>query len=57
MQHREDCGRQLQQSECVRHRGAIAPNGIRDVLLRQIEFREQPLIAPRFVHGRQVVAL
>src|SRR6267378_2184892 len=53
-QHRR---RELQQAERIGDGGAVATYRVRDVLLRQAEFREQALVAARLVHGREVVTL
>src|SRR3989442_5973256 len=57
MQQREHRRRQFQQAEGVGDRGAVATHRVRDVLLRQAEFREETLVAARLVHGREVVTL
>src|SRR5438445_2105466 len=57
MQHRQHRLGQLQKPERVGDGGAIAPHGVRHVLLREIEFRDEAVVAAGFVEGREVVAL
>src|SRR2546430_3736375 len=57
MQQREHRRRQFQQAEGIGDRGAVATHSVRDVLLRQAEFREETLVSARLVHRREVVTL
>jgi len=42
---------EFEQAQGVRDGGAVASHGIGHVLLREIELRNQSLVAARFVHG------
>ena len=57
VQHGEHHVGKLQEPERVRDRGPVAAHRFGDILLGQEEFGDQPLVAPRFVDGREVVAL
>src|SRR6266566_3542304 len=57
VQQGEHGSRELEQAEGVGDRGAVAPHRVCDVLLRQTEFRDEALVAARFIHGREVVTL
>ena len=57
VQHGEHGGGELEEAQRVGDRRAVAPDGVGDVLLREIEFRDQALVPSGLVHGRQVVPL
>ena len=57
LDERADGLRQLEQAQEVRHRGARTADGLRGLLVGQLEFRDQPRERGRFLERVQVLAL
>ena len=57
VQHLQNRFRELEEAQRVRDGRAVAADRVSHVLLRQLELRDQSLIAPRFIDRRQIVPL